>query len=90
MKAHVNADYVHVAARCTLAERAAHIADTDEAIAKGAVQGSNSVWPDPKIALSHPQTPAQIHWTRHALRLTPAELEATRAALAALPPTAKV
>src|ERR1700690_284118 len=85
----IKAKRIASASHITLEERRKRIADTDEAIAKGARQGPGAIWPDPNIKMSHVQTPEEVHWTHDALGHTPAELAELRAAIALLPPTAK-
>ena len=84
----VKAKRIVAAAGIPLAERKRRIADTDEAIAKGAKQGPDSIWPDPNITMSHVQTADEEHWTRYALRHTPEELAELREAIAELSPDA--
>jgi hypothetical protein len=86
MDATIKAKRVTAAAGLTLEERTKRIADTDEAIAKGAKQGPDAIWPDPSITMSHVQTADEEHWTRYALRHTPDELAELREAIAELPP----
>lgn len=85
----VNPDYVRVAAKLPLAERKMRMALVDTALARGAVQGPSSVWPDPNVKMDRVLTPDENHWVRRSLLLMPDERAALRAAIAKLPDEAE-